>query len=211
MNLEAETDHESVQPRPTAFVIIGPEGSGKTTQARLLSGKLNRPLIVVSDLLRERARDDPGEIGQACRDVFANHTYLDPSLVGRIVTDRLSQDDTSGGFVLDGGNRTVEETEHFPQTLESANRQEMKIVILSLRLSGWESMERLIGRGREDDTVEGALSRLGRFYNRLGERASVMRRNWEFIQVDARGSDEDNKEKSMQEVNERIIKRLEIL
>jgi len=182
---KAPRSSETPREKPSVFVLIGPEGSGKTTEATLLAEKLNLPLIVVGDLLRDRAENDPGEIGQACRDMFAAHAYLDPSLVRKIVAERLSKEDTLSGFVLDGGDRTVEETEHFPETLKLADRSDLTVKIISLRLAGWKSMERLSTRQREDDSVEGSLSRLSRFYYHLGERATFMKKNWNFIQVDA--------------------------
>ena len=45
------------------IVIYGPEGSGKGTQAKLLSEKLDLPIYTAGDLVREAAETNKGRIG----------------------------------------------------------------------------------------------------------------------------------------------------
>lgn len=172
------------------IVFIGPEGSGKTTMAKHLSADLDMPYITTGDAIRQLATYDPGRLGNACRQMFEEHTYLEGSLLLEILEDRLSQADTENGFVLDGGLRTVEETGNFPDMLAKADRN-LPLSVFHLRIPGWMSFDRLVSgpqaRKRSDDTIEGVTKRLSMFYHQLDERVRLVRQqpNWELIFVDA--------------------------
>jgi adenylate kinase len=97
--------------------LVGSEGSGKTTQAKILAERLNLPYICTGDMIRDAAKNDPSELGQACRDMFERHNYLPGPLLLKIVENRLKREDTKNGVVFDGGFRTQEETENLANTL----------------------------------------------------------------------------------------------
>lgn len=178
------------------YAFIGPEGSGKSTQAKLLAKEVKLPYVSTGDMIRDASANDPGELGEACRIMHENQTYLAGHLLLKMVQNRLNKEDTKNGLVLDGGFRTLDETVGFPKMLEGVKR-DFSIKVFFLRTPGWESVGRLEKRGRpKDDTPEGILSRLSTFYKDLGERMSFIRENWGVTSVLASGKNEDelNKE-----------------
>ena len=172
-------------------VFIGPEGSGKTTVARRLAGESGKPYVTTGDIIRDLAENDRGPLGDECRDMFANHAYLDGATLLKILVHRFSQEDVAAGLILDGGLRTTEETADFASMLSEA-RLNLPVTVIHLRIPGWMSFERLMGetgRNRNDDTIEGILARLSKYFDHLGLRASIIgnQPNWRLVHVDATG------------------------
>lgn len=157
--------------------FMGPEGSGKTYHAINLANQSGKPYISVGDILRDIAKTDSSELGKKVRDMFEKHVYLDPETLLLIQEKYFSElCGIKNGFILDGGLRSVEETIGFPEVLKKAHLK-MPVDVIHLRIPGWMSFERLgseNGRKREDDTLEGVLSRLSNYYKNLAIRASTI-------------------------------------
>ncbi len=178
-------------------VFIGPEGSGKTTQAHRLAEATDRPYISTGDIIRDLAANDfETRYGDACRKMFSEHTYLDGPTLLEILALRLGRKDTADGFILDGGMRTVEETQNFQAVLNRADRGNVHIKVIRLEIPESECIARLAeegGRNRSDDTVEGVRSRLAKYHFQLEQRLAIIGQttNWELLCVDAMGSIEE--------------------
>jgi len=176
--------------------FIGPEGSGKTTIAKLLASASNKPYIATGDLIRDLATNDQSRYGDACRAMFSEHKYLDPNMMLEILQKRIRQSDTKEGFILDGVLRRVEEVKGFQAMLEKADRI-FPLIIVHLRIPGWMSFERLLtgdkARRREDDTIEAIFGRLSNYYNQLNQRSTFIanQENWKFLYIKATGSPEE--------------------
>ena len=92
-------------------VMLGRQGSGKGTQGVQLARLLVVPHISVGDVLREAAASG-SPAGRRAKDTMERGELVDDELVVSLVTERLSAPDVrSGGFVLDGFPRTVEQAE----------------------------------------------------------------------------------------------------
>lgn len=177
-------------------IFIGPEGSGKTTQAMLLSKKTELPYVSTGNILRELAQIDNGELGRMCRDVLEKHTYLDGKVMIKIVEKRFSASDMSNGFVLDGGFRTLEETEEYRDVLIRSGRDfETEVIYLDIPVE--VCMYRLVtgenARRRVDDTEMGVKNRLDNFYKDLDLRLTTIanQENWRLTKIDGTKSIEE--------------------
>lgn len=172
-------------------LFIGPEGSGKTTAAVPLAKESGKEYLRTSHMIRYVADNDPGPLGDECRAMWENSGYLSgPSLLlvlGKTLKDRQLK----GGFILDGGLRTIEETRGFPKMLEEAGYS-LPLDVIYLNMPDEESFVRLVtgknARKRDDDTPERVKSRLEEYHNNLEERLEFIRNqeNWRLIEVDAR-------------------------
>lgn len=92
------------------YILLGPPGSGKGTQAVLLAERLGVPHISTGDILREHvaAGDELGRRVQA----IMNAGQLAPDeLVNQIVEERLNRPDCAQGCILDGYPRTLAQAE----------------------------------------------------------------------------------------------------
>ena len=189
--LERGRQKEKLQIVGRIIVFIGTEGSGKTTMAKRLAEETGLPYVTTGDIIRDLAKNDRGALGDECREMFANHAYLDGATLLKILVHRFSQEDVAAGLILDGGLRTTEETADFASMLSEA-RLNLPVTVIHLRIPGWMSFERLMGetgRNRNDDTIEGILSRLAKYYYHLGQRAMVVENQsgWQLIHVNATG------------------------
>jgi adenylate kinase len=90
----------------SALLLFGPPGSGKGTQAVLLSDGLGVPHISTGDIFRQNVKDGT-ELGQQVKRIMDAGQLVSDELVNRIVEDRLGRPDCAPGFILDGYPRTV--------------------------------------------------------------------------------------------------------
>ena len=92
-------------------VMLGRQGSGKGTQGVQLSRLLVVPHVSVGDVLRE-ATSSETPAGRQAQQTMERGELVDDDLVVSLVGERLATPDVrSGGFVLDGFPRTVEQAE----------------------------------------------------------------------------------------------------
>jgi adenylate kinase len=104
------------------LVLIGPPGSGKGTQAKLLAEQEKVPHIALGDILREEVRAKT-EIGKKAG-AFMNAGQLVPNeLTIELARKRILKDDCAKGFVLDGFPRSLAQAEAFDQMLIECGRE----------------------------------------------------------------------------------------
>ena len=121
------------------LILLGAPGAGKGTQAERLGKILSLPTISTGNILRAAIRD--GTVTGLKAKVYMDAGQLVPDevIIG-IVTERLTQEDCSGGFILDG----VPRTETQAVALEAAGVHFDAVV--SLEISDNEIMKRMSGR-----------------------------------------------------------------
>lgn len=127
-------------------VFYGPEGSGKGTQAKLLSEKLHLPVLTSGDLVREAAANDKGIIGDVCRQALSEGKYVADSEMFVLWKWRLKREDALGGWIMDGFPRNLEQAQFLDDKIDKYGYKVEKVVYLSLPED--ESYNRLIKRAR---------------------------------------------------------------
>ncbi len=97
------------------ILLFGPPGSGKGTQARLISEWLSVPSLSTGDMLRSEARQD-SDLGRKIRETLAEGRYVSDEMVNVIVLQQLERNPASG-LVLDGYPRTVRQAVYLENAL----------------------------------------------------------------------------------------------
>ncbi|MFV9452203.1 adenylate kinase [Rhodococcus sp. NM-2] len=139
------------------LVLIGPPGAGKGTQAQLLSERLGVPHISTGELFRTHIRQETTLGRQASRYLDAGE-LVPSSLTIDMVRDRLAQQDTEIGFLLDGFPRSLDQAEALGDMLAQDGRT--LNAVLSFEISDELVIERMLARGRPDDSEHVIQNRL---------------------------------------------------
>lgn len=137
------------------ILFIGPQGSGKSTQAKLLSEYLNWPYLGSGDIFRQISKVD-SDLGEKLREILNSGKLVDDQTTCEVVKKKLEEDSYKSGFVLDGYPRTVEQIKMFDPEFD---------VVFYLDVSKKVSLARLLKRVREDDTPALIEARLVHYYN----------------------------------------------
>ena len=94
------------------YVIMGIQGSGKGTQAKMLAADLDLVHISVGDIFRWNVQNHT-KMGAQVRRVMAAGELVGDDLVESVVKDRLTQHDWNYGFIIDGFPRDPRQAEYF--------------------------------------------------------------------------------------------------
>ncbi len=113
-----------------ALLLFGPPGSGKGTQAVLLSEALRIPRISTGDILRQHVKDGT-ELGKRAQTIMGTGQLVPDELVDEIVEHRLAQPDCANGFILDGFPRTLKQAELLDKLLSRLGKEK---VVVNLRV-----------------------------------------------------------------------------
>jgi adenylate kinase len=142
-------------------VFLGPPGSGKGTQAKLLASRLKVPAISTGDILRAAVRDR-APLGLQAQAVMEKGELVSDSLIVALIRDRIAERDARGGFILDGFPRTLEQGRALEALLEE--RGESLSAAVNFEVPEQTLVERMAGRakaeGRADDRPETVRERL---------------------------------------------------
>ena len=130
------------------LVLLGPPGSGKGTQAALLTQKYRIPAIATGDILRAQVEAGTPQ-GQQVRSYLDRGELVPDQLVVAIIRHRLSEPDTEAGFILDGFPRTVPQAQALDAML--AELQRPLDAVLYLQVDRQSLQDRLGQRHRQDD------------------------------------------------------------
>ncbi|HAJ17383.1 MAG TPA: adenylate kinase [Microbacterium sp.] len=171
------------------LLIVGPQGSGKGTQGVRVGEALSIPVISTGDVFRANVSAGT-PLGQQVKAIIEAGDLVPDSLTSEIVRDRLTQDDASNGFLLDGYPRNLGQVGDLDAFLES--RGESLDAVIELSVPRDESIARLtqraIDQGRTDDTEEVIANRLAIYERETAPILDVYRERGIVDAIDGVGS-----------------------
>lgn len=139
------------------IVVLGPQGSGKGTQAELLSNYLGIPTISPGVLFRSEVERGTG-LGREIQKYIEAGDIVPAETVNQVMHERLQEEDTEKGVMIDGFPRTHEQAVALDKILGEIGRAVTEVIYL--KVSDEIAIERMEGRKRADDTPEVMRHRL---------------------------------------------------
>jgi len=143
------------------ILILGPQGSGKGTQANILSEKLGIPALSMGGLLRDEASSG-SEMGNEIGAFQARGELVPDDVALKVLKKRLEESDAENGYILDGYPRNMAqyETYHGFDT-----PTDIVLITVPKEVSIERTMKRGALEGRNDDTRELIERRLDIYEN----------------------------------------------
>lgn len=143
------------------LLIVGPQGAGKGTQAALLAESLGIPHVSTGDLFRANLAGGT-ELGRLAKKYMDAGELVPDEVTQEMVADRVAQPDAEPGFLLDGFPRNIQQADWLSELL-TGTQSPIQVVVL-LTAPDDVLLERMLARGRADDTVEAINRRLAIYH-----------------------------------------------
>ena len=125
------------------IVLVGPPGAGKGTQAQFIASHLAIPRISTGDIFRYNVTNNT-DLGRKAQEFMDRGDLVPDEVTVAMVRDRLAEDDTQEGFLLDGFPRNVPQAETLKKMLSEWDAR--LGVVLELVVDEDEVVRRLSGR-----------------------------------------------------------------
>ncbi len=174
------------------ILLIGPQGSGKSTQGKLLERKFQIPYISTGDIFRTIALQDTDE-GKRIKQILDAGELVDDKTTVGLIRQRIGVSDSQNGFIL--RSKTVPERREgfildgYPRNLEQAK----EVADLNfdkafyLKIPREIVLERLLKRGRKDDTEDLIKKRLDLYYLQTQPLLDYYKNQGILVEVDGTG------------------------
>ena len=104
------------------IIMLGAPGAGKGTQAKKIAAKYGIPHISTGDIFRANIKNGT-ELGKKAKTYMDQGLLVPDEFVVDLVVDRVSQDDCTKGYVLDGFPRTIPQAEALDKALEAKGQK----------------------------------------------------------------------------------------
>jgi len=142
------------------LLLLGPQGSGKGTQAKRIAANHGLPHVSTGDIFR--ALDGSTPLGREVLEIMTRGELVPDDVTIRMIRERLAQDDAAEGFILDGFPRNLPQAHALDAMLTEIGRDLDAILFFNLPDEVAKERMRLRAQleDRPDDTPEAMARRL---------------------------------------------------
>ncbi len=176
-------------------LFVGQPGAGKGTQATAVSQRLGVPHISTGDMFRHHVSTGT-ELGLKVDAIMKAGDYVPDEITVSMLRERLAHPDAATGFILDGFPRTAAQVEALDRLIGADGLD----YVVVLDVDEDTLVERLLARGRADDTEETVRNRFQIYQEQTAPLLDIYRGRGLVVIADGTGS--------MSEVTERILEAL---
>lgn len=172
------------------IIIYGPQGSGKSTQAKILAKKLNVPAISAGEISRQISLEDTDE-GRKVKEFIDKGEPTPAEIFDPRMEKALAE--ARGGYVLDGFPRYSDQLYLLEEWLGKTNTKIDKVILISLPIDiGIKRiMSRVSKENRTDDTLEAIRRRLEFYHEQTQPIIEYFRGKGVLVEIDGSGTIEE--------------------
>ena len=146
------------------IVFFGPPGSGKGTQAKLLSKELKILHLSTGDILRDKLNEGDS-LSIKLKEIMSSGNLVSDEILNQIIANKLMSEECRNGYILDGYPRTISQSEFLLSFVKSNNLN--LDMIFNFRIDFKLVEERIILRSKQeqraDDNMDVIKTRLDKY------------------------------------------------
>jgi adenylate kinase len=185
--------------KPQIFIFIGRSGSGKGTQLELLKDYLSKnfkevPIrsIVMGDIFRAFFKEE-NYFSNLARDVTMKEGKFQPNFITNslFVHNAIYTIDESSSLFFDGYPRNTNQLEIIKELIQYIKRENP--IVINIDVSRENVKERMLARGRGDDSESAIESRLSEYDKFIIPMIEVIKSDnfFKYLEIEGNGKIED--------------------
>lgn len=180
------------------YVLFGPPGAGKGTQASAMVERYNLHHISTGALLRKEIAAET-ELGKQARELIDKGCLVPDEVVeAMIVSEFDKMQDAVDGFLLDGYPRTLDQARSLDRLL--AKKGEKLTSVVSIMIPDEMIFDRIRHRakieGREDDASDDIIAnRISTYHQKTEPLVNFYKKAGKYAEIDGNGTIEEVREK----------------
>lgn len=174
------------------ILLIGIQGSGKSTQGNLMSQKLSIPYLAVGNIFREMAKQET-PLGKYIAETINAGNLIPDEKTLEIVKEYLQKPEYKNGYILDGFPRTVVQAKAFEDVIN---------FVIYLGISDKEALLRISKRNdnRADETPSAIQRRIELFHEATEPVLGYYREKGLLLEI--------NGEQAIEKINQEILSKI---
>lgn len=174
-----------------SIILVGPQGSGKGTQARILADLFDYTIFETGAILRAMAQET-SDLGQKVQAITSRGDLVPNEIVMEIVADFIDKAGNTKKIIFDGIPRSEVQRESLEALLTAKDIAWQAVEIaLPIELSKERLIKRAEIEGREDDTPLVIERRLQNFFAHTAPLIQHWRANEQLVSIDGNQPVED--------------------